>query len=86
MIIALAIFEILDQYPLFRFCSDLSVRARVMSVGPGALIETSLRIELGRIGVNLLSLCRNRANFHVIQVDLLISGPESAIVTKERFI
>ena len=39
MITALAIFEILDQYDPFGFCSALGVRTRAMGVNPDALLE-----------------------------------------------
>jgi hypothetical protein len=86
LIIALAIFEILDQYPLFGFCSALGVRTRAMGVNLEALIEMPRRMNFALASANPLSLCRNRADFNVIQVDLIISGPKSAIVTNERFI
>jgi hypothetical protein len=82
---ALAILEILDKYPLLGFCSALRVRVREWRAETGALIDALSVINLGVDDVNFLFLCRNRTNFHMIQVDLLISGPESAVIANERF-
>jgi hypothetical protein len=56
-----------------------------MGLAPVGLAEASRRIGLGVAGANLPPLCRNGADFCVVQVGLLISGPKSAVVTNERF-
>lgn len=83
--IALAILEILDQYPLLGSCSALRVRVREWRAETEALIEALSVINLGLEDVNFLSLCRNRTNLHMVQVGLLINGPESAVIANERF-